>query len=295
MFRRILKYIRPLGSRELLNWVPDEIYLKLVYRAYIGEKLDLEHPQSYNEKLQWLKLFYRRPELTSYVDKYKVREFVIKKIGEEYLIPLLDVYNSTDEIEWDNLPDKFVLKCNHGSGTNIVCDDFTKFDKDKSQMKLNKWLKKNWYWYGREWPYKNIETKIICEQFLETEDGKLPTDYKFMCFNGKAKMIQVFTDRLSNKRKDFYTLDWTKTDIVQGSPNSDIKVPKPDNLSLMIELAETLSQGLPFVRVDFYEVQGKIYFGELTFYPGSGFIPFANKYHDKMFGDYIRLPKPVKS
>lgn len=288
--RNPLKLIRRIGDRGYLNWIPDEIYLKMVYFGETGLKLNLDNPRRYNEKLQWLKLNDRRKEYNIFVDKYLVRSYISETIGEQYLIPIYGVYNTPDEIMWDKLPNKFVLKCTHGSGSNIICTNKEKLNIEEAIYNLNRWMGKSWYWFGREWPYKDINPRIICEQFLETSNGKLPTDYKVMCFNGVPKLIQVHIDRFqSTYTNDFYTVDWKKTSISQGVPNSNFEVPKPKNLELMLDISKFLSKGTFFVRIDFYELEGKLFFGEMTFYPTSGFTNFKNDEDDYKIGSWINL------
>ena len=181
--------ILPAGQNGLLKFIPDDIYLKMVFRAEMGYKLDLKYPKTYNEKLQWIKLYDRKPEYTLYADKYRVREYIEKILGKEYLIPLIGVYLSASEIPWQELPDRFVLKCNHASGTNIICTDKSKLDEIEASKRLDSWLKHNAFWGGREWCYKDIKPCIICEEFMDSGNGSTPDDYKIMCFNGTPKLI----------------------------------------------------------------------------------------------------------
>lgn len=275
--------------------LPDIIYLKMRYRYHTGKKLNLKEPRTFNEKLQWLKLYDRKPEYSIYVDKYAVRSFIAETIGEEYLIPLIGVYNCVEDIDWDSLPKKFVLKCTHGSGANIICTDKDKFDIEKAKKKLKKWMNKNWYWYGREWPYKDVVPRIIiiCEQYL-TDSGDVPddykVDYKVLCFNGKAKLIEVHIDRYGDHRQDFYDTNWNKTKISQDPPKSDLVYSKPDKLEEMIILSEKLAAEMIHVRIDWYIIKDKLYFGEITFFDGSGFVPFEDYNDDLLLGSWIKLP-----
>lgn len=281
------KLIRTLGAYGVFNWLSDKYYLKLVFWGETGNKLDLNSPITYNEKIQWLKLFDRKPEYITYVDKYAVREYIKKTIGEQYLIPLIGLYESVQEIKWDALPNKFVMKCTHGSGSNIICSDKEELNIDDSVKKLNKWMKKSWYWFGREWPYKNVKPRIICEQYLANNI----TDYKFMCFNGEPKLIQVHCNRnKENHSIDFYDITWKKTEIRRIKSTNDELIAPPQNLNKMIEIAKLLSVNEIHVRVDLYEVSGKIYFGEKTFYSASGYSSFAKEEYDKLLGSWIRLP-----
>lgn len=282
--RRFL--IRGLGTRGVLNFVPDKAYLRLVYWCETGKALRLDPPVTYNEKLQWLKLHDRREEQTICVDKYSVRSYIRDTIGDEYLVPLLGVYHAVEEIDWDALPSRFVLKCTHGSHCNIVCGDKSKLDVLDAQRKLKRWLKRNWYWYGREWPYKNVKPRIIREEYL----GDNITDYKFMCFGGEPKIVQVHRNRGTKQHTtDFYDTNWEKTEIRRKRGTSEEKIPRPVNLRRMIDIARELSRGEIHVRVDLYEVDGKVYFGEKTYYSASGFAPFAEDYHDERLGDWIEL------
>ena len=284
------KMLLPAGRNGLLNFVPDKIYLKAVFRAETGYALDLEHPKTYNEKLQWIKLYDRKPEYTMYADKYRVREYISEVLGEEYLVPLIGVYDNADEIDWDDLPGKFVLKCNHASGTNIICRDKSKLDRDEAAKKLNRWLKTNAFWPGREWCYKNIEPKIICEQLIETPDGNTPDDYKFMCFNGEPKLIQLHHDRFGSHTLDYYTPEWEKTTLKRVDEDvSEYAAPRPEGLDKMLEFAALLSKKMYFARIDFYNVGQQIYFGEITLYPTSGFSTFADRSDDLRLGRWIHL------
>jgi len=281
--------IRIMGDKRLLNWIPDDLYLKIIYRAETGKRLDLKHPKTYNEKLQWLKLYDRRPEYTMMVDKYEVRKYVAEKIGEEYLIPLIGVYDSVDEIPWEGLPDKFVLKCTHGSGSNIICLDKKRLDIEEAKKKLGKWMKKNWYWFGREWAYKKIVPRIICEEYL-TENGKAPDDYKFMCFNGVPRVIQVHRDRYGNHTQDYYDIGWKRINMTNNKvPISNSELPKPENFDEMVDISRKLSRDTLYSRIDLYNIIGRIFFGEITLYPTSGFTLLEPEEFEVMFGDWISL------
>lgn len=283
------KLIKPLGARGYLNWMSDEIYLKLTFQGSLSKRLNLENPKSFNEKLQWLKLNDRKPEYSKYVDKYEVRKHIAEAIGEEYLIPLVGVYDSVDKIDWKSLPNKFVLKCTHGSSSNIICTDKDKLDIEDAKIKLKKWMKKNWYWFGREWPYKNVKPRIVCENFISDKDIT-PDDYKVLCFNGKVKLVEVHIDRYGNHKQDFYDEKWNKTTISQDSTISDFVYEKPRQFENMIQLSEKLSIDIYQVRIDWFIVQDKLYFGEITFFDGSGFVPFDKEEYDYLLGGWIKLP-----
>ena len=271
--------------------LPDEIYIKAKYRYHLGKRLDLTNPKSFNEKIQWLKIHDRRPEYTNYVDKYAVRKYVSETIGEKYLIPLLGVYDDVKAIDWSKLPDKFVLKCTHGSGCNIICADKSKLDIAACKKKLQMWMKRNWYWYGREWPYKNVKPRIICEKYMVDESGNQLKDYKIFCFHGEPKIIQVDYDRFTNHKRNLYDTQWNYINASIHFPSDPtVKIKKPDKLEDMLQLAKTLAKDYPHVRVDFYYTDGNIYFGELTFYHGSGIEKFQPEEFGELMGSWIKLP-----
>lgn len=300
MFKKIIKVLKNpklaviyiLGFK-MFKAIPDAKYLQLKYRLIMGRKLDLKNPKTFNEKLQWLKLNDRRPEYTMLVDKYEVRQHIKETIGEEYLIPLIGVYNNFDEIDFDVLPNEFVLKPNHTSGDVFICRDKSKINYRELKSEVDKWLQREYYWLHREWPYKNVQPKIVCEKYMVDESGIDLKDYKFMCFNGEVRCSFVGLNRQSETglNIDFYDLEWELMPFERHYPNSGIKLEKPKNYEKMIRLAELLSSELPFVRVDFYEINGRMYFGELTFYPGSGFEGFTPESYDELLGSWINLKK----
>ena len=279
---------------RLSRLIPDKLYLQLLYRRLFNKKLDLRNPKSYNEKLQWLKLYDRRPEYSIMVDKYAVKKYVAKIIGERYIIPTLGVWDKTEDIEWDKLPNQFVLKCTHDSGGIVICKDKTILDKDRVCEVLRRCLKRNYFWAGREWPYKNVPPRIIAEKYMEdTKVSDLP-DYKFFCFDGVVKALFIGTERGSGDVKfDYYDADFNHLDLIQEHPMSGRVLPKPEHFELMKELACKLSKGIPHVRVDFYNINGSVYFGEMTFYHHGGVIPFHPESWDYTFGSWIVLP-PIK-
>ncbi len=285
------KLLLPAGANGLLNFIPDQTYLKAVFKAETGYKLDLNHPQTYNEKLQWLKLYDRKPEYTMYADKYRVREYIARTIGEQYLIPLVGIYKTANEIPWDKLPNRFVLKCNHASGTNIICKNKDNLDIASAEKQLNAWLKRNAFWGAREWCYKNIEPCIVCEEFIETEDGNTPDDYKFMCFNGIPRFIQLHHDRYGEHTLDYYTPEWDKANLQRIDANTSAKdKEKPDKLEEMLAIARRLSENMYYARIDLFYVNGNIYFGEITLYPTGGLSTFTRYEDDLLLGSYIKLP-----
>ncbi len=272
--------------------IPDKLWLKLMYRRIMGSSLNISYPQTFNEKLQWLKLYDRNSEYTLMVDKYAVKDYVAEKIGEHYLIPTLGVWESFDEINFDNLPNQFVLKCTHDSGGIFICKDKCSFDMRLAEQKLSRNLKINYFWGTREWPYKNVEPRIIAEKYMENLSGEDLVDYKLMCFNGEPKCIFVCENRSSKENFTItvYDTDWNIMPFGRKYPKREQPGEKPSTYKEMVELAKKLSENIPFVRVDFYEVQGKIYFGEMTFYPGAGFEKFNPSEWDKKLGDWLVLP-----
>lgn len=273
---------------------PDKLFLKLKFVLCMGQKLDLKCPKTFNQKLQWLKLNNRKPQYTQMVDKYAVKEYVASIIGMEYIIPTLGVWNSVDEIDWDILPDQFVLKTTHGGGgcDVIICKDKKNFDKETAKRKLYKSLKSDIYWNFREWPYKNVPKRIIAEKFM-TNNGKDLEDYKIHCFNGEPKFILVCANRYGKDAMidDFYSTEWKLMDVRRpGHPRSDKASTTPVLLKQMLELSRILSKDIPFLRVDFYIINNQIYFGELTFFPASGMSNFEPKEWDYKFGEMIQLP-----
>lgn len=289
-FKNPRKLIRVLGGRGFFNWLPDRPYLKLVYWGETGNRLNLNNPTAFNEKIQWLKLYDRKLEYSKFVDKYEVRAYVEEKIGEDYLIPLIGIYNNIEEIDWCHLPDQFVLKCTHGSHCNIICTNKANLNITEINNKLQKWLKHNWYWFGREWPYKNITGKIICEQFLG-ELNDLPNDYKIMCFNGEPQIVQIHRKNLSGQHLiDFYSMEGNQLPFrKKGFANSDVKFIDIESLKEMFDLARRLSEGTKYIRTDFYFVRNKIYFGELTLYDSSGLIDFEPKWSNYFLGEKLNF------
>lgn len=277
---------------KVKHMIPDKTYLKLQYKYHLGKKLNLGNPETFNEKLQWLKLNDRKPEYTMYVDKYAVREHIKNSIGEEYLIPLIGVYDSVEDIDWDRLPNRFVLKCTHGSQCNIICSQKSTLDIEDSKRKLKNWMKKNWYWYGREWPYKNVKPRIICEDYLVQDDGDELRDYRFFCFNGEPKFIAVDFSITNKKktRRNLYDLNWNRIDAEISYPKeNNYIVEKPQKLKKMVELSKKLASNLRHARIDFYYIEGKIFFGEITLYHQSGYGKIRPAEFDKKMGEWLKL------
>lgn len=268
----------------------DEKYVKFIYKWCFKKNIDLDHPRTFSEKLQWIKLYDHNELYTRIVDKYAVKEYIASLIGEEYIIPTIGVWNSFDEIDFNVLPDAFVLKCTHDSGGLVICKDKSKLDIKKARKKIVKSLKRNFYLLGREWPYKDVKPQIIAEPYISDSNGEL-NDYKFFCFNGQPKMLFIASDRGIDTRFDFFDMDFNHLPFEQGHPNSAKSLKKPDGFDQMKELSMKLSKGFPEVRVDFYNVDGKIYFGELTLFHFSGFVPFEPEEWDRKLGEWIELPQ----
>lgn len=278
----------------LMNSLPDKLYLKLLFRRRMGKNLDLKNPKTMNEKLQWLKLYDRKPQYIQLVDKYLVRNYIAEQLGEQYLIPLLGVWNDPDEIDFSILPSKFVLKCNHNSGLGLcICTDKSKLDIKKVKAELKKGIEEDYYLRGREWPYKNVPRKIIAEKFMSLSGNTDLVDYKVHNFNGKPKMILVCSQRFTEEglHEDFYSPEWEKLEVKRPEyPTSKIDIKAPQKLEEMLFLSEKLSKGFPFMRTDFYEIDGKLYFGEITLYPASGLSKFDPEEWDYKLGSWITLP-----
>lgn len=270
--------------------LPDKLYLKLMYRLCMRKRLNLENPKTYNEKLQWLKLYDRKSEYTMMVDKYEVRKYIADTIGKEYLIPSLGVWDKFEDIDFEQLPDQFVLKPNHTSGDVYICKDKSKIDYKELEKEVNAWMKKEYFWYQREWQYKNIKPRIICEKYMVDESGTELKDYKYFCFNGEPKAMFVATDRGIDTRFDFYDIQFNHLPFMQHYKNATKKINKPKGFDEMVVLSKKLSKEFPHVRVDFYDVNGEIYFGELTFYHFSGFEKFEPEEYDYLFGSWLDLP-----
>ena len=281
---------------KLVSLIPDKIYLKMRYKSHTGKKLNLKSPKRFNEKLQWLKLYNRCPEYTVMVDKVAVKDYVASLIGEEYVIKTLGVWDNPDDIDFSALPDKFVIKCNHNSGRGMyICRDKSKMDVEKVKRELKDGLGQDYYACDREWPYKNVPRKIIAEEFLDDGTGRDLNDYKVFNFNGEPRIIQVDFDRFSGHKKNLYTTDWQLCDFSFNYPaHPEIEIPRPETLSEMLRLSKILAKDMPYVRTDFYSVKGKLYFGEITFFPASGYGKFSPDEYDFKLGELITLPKKKK-
>lgn len=295
---KIIKYIKNprlimvyMASKGVLKWLPDENYIKLLYKANFGYELDLETPITFNEKLQWLKINNRKVEYIKMVDKFLVKKYVSDKIGKQYVIPTLGVWDNFEDIDFNKLPNRFVLKCTHDSGGLVICKDKKRLNIDKISQKLRQSLKREYFSWGREWPYKDVKPRIIAEEYIAC-DGHELQDYKIHCFNGVPKIILVCSERYSKNglKEDFFDTEWNHLDLKRPKyPNSSITPKKPMNLNLMLELATVLAEDIPFSRIDFYEVSGRVLFGEITFFPASGFEKFNSNEWDTRLGSWISI------
>lgn len=277
-------------------YLSDKLYLKLLFRHNVGYKLNLDNPKTYNEKLQWLKLNDIHPEYTRMVDKVEAKEYVASIIGEKYIIPTLGVYNHVDDIDFDKLPQQFVLKCTHDSGGIIVCKDKSQLNIEQAKSKLKKGWRQNYFKYNREYPYCDVKPRIIAEVYMEDESGYELKDYKFFCFNGEPLFFKIDFDRQKNHRANYYDLEMNIQEFGEKNfpPNPSIKFLKPANFDKMISIARQLALNIPFVRIDLYNVNGNIYFGEITFFPASGMGKFTPEEWDYKLGEMIKLPQQIK-
>lgn len=304
MKRKYLKYIfKPrvvltVFLERISFLIPDKLYLQMMFFLSTGKKLNLKHPVTFNEKLQWLKLYNRRPEYTIMVDKVLGKEYVAKKLGDQYIIPTLGIWDDPDDIDFDTLPDQFVMKCNHNSGLGMcICKDKSKLDFEKVRSELRRGLKQNYFLHGREWPYKHVPRRILAEKFMVDESGSELKDYKFFCFHGEPRLCQVVSDRWTEEKIDFYDMDWNRIIGLIGliglsydETNSKMDIPCPYSFSNMKRMAKILAKDIPFSRIDFYEINQKPYFGEITFFPASGFGEFRPKEWNDRLGKLIKLP-----
>ena len=275
---------------KLLSCLSDELFAKLNYKENTGETLNLDNPETFNEKLWWLKLNNRDPLLTVCSDKYKVRDYIREKGLAHILTKLYGVYDNADDIDFGKLPDRAFIKTNHRSGANIIWDRNNPFDHNKFRKRFNKALKSNYYWQSREWNYKNIEPKLLVEEMLEDKENKSLIDYKFLCFDGVPHYCWVDIGRFSDHRRNVYDIDWKLQNFRVKLKNTDFDIEKPANFAEMIRIATELSKGFSHIRVDLYNVNGKIYFGELTFTNGNGFDPIYPEEFDIHLGNLWNLP-----
>lgn len=282
--------------RKTLSILPDKWYLDLQFYKNFHRLPDWKNPKTFNEKLQWLKLYDRNPEYVKLVDKYAVKEFVAERIGAEHVIPTLGVWERAEDIEWDSLPRQFVLKTTHGGGNNgvVVCTNKDTFDKEAAVKKLSEGLKHDSAAYGREWPYRFVPRRIIAEQYIEPkpEDKDLP-DYKWFCFDGEPKYCQVIQNRSTNETIDFFDTEWNHQDFIGLNPAAGpaaVTPARPANLETQIRIARELSKTLPFSRIDLYDTGNNTFFGEVTFFPNSGYGRFRPEQYDELLGELLKLP-----
>lgn len=296
IFKKILKYIKEpwriivfLNAYKIGRIFSDRFVITCQYRTRVGKRVNLKSPKTFNEKLQWLKLHNRKPIYTTMVDKYEVKRFVAEQIGEAYIIPTLGVWERFEDIDFSKLPDQFVLKCTHDSGGLVICKNKAELDIGAAEKKIKQCLKRNYFYYSREWPYKGVKPRIIAEQYMVDDSGYELKDYKVLCFSGEPELIQIHRGRFGDHTQDFYDINWDKLDITQGLPLSDVTLEKPVFLEEMLSLSRALSAGIPHLRVDWYYVDSQLYFGELTFFDASGFDLFEPDEVNEKLGNLIHI------
>ena len=275
-----------------MHFLPDEIVLKRLFKIYMGYSLNLEDPVTFNEKLQWLKLYDRKEIYTRMVDKNEAKKYVADIISDRYIIPTIGVYDNFDDIDFNELPNQFVLKCTHDSGGLVICKDKKYFDRKAARKKINRCLRRNFYYSFREWPYKNVKPRIIIEKYMEDKDSKTMRDYKFFCFNGKPEIMYLSEGLENHKtaRMSFYDMNMKLIDCRRSDYELlDYTPKKPKNFEKMKKLSAVLSKNIPHLRVDWYEINGELYFGELTFSTRGGMVPFADVEWDRKLGELINL------
>ncbi len=295
--KKFVKYIIDPDSRFAIDIergrydkMSDEEFLKKAFKVHMGYELDLENPRTFNEKLQWLKLYDRKPVYTKMADKYEVKDYLKPIMGKEHIIPLIGAWEHFEDIDVDSLPNQFVLKTNCGSGNVFVCRDKQKFD-FASAKKIESALKRNYFFNSREWPYKDIKPLIFAEQYMQDGETKNLNVYKIFCFDGRPEIIQTIqNDKTKDETIDYFDTNWNKLLLKQNFPNSEAPLKKPETLGTMLDLASKCSKGFPFLRVDLYEINKRVYFSEFTFYSDSGFAAFNPPEWDRILGDKIVLP-----
>lgn len=291
----IKKVFWKLDSYGWTKLLGDELFLKIVYKIRLDKKLNLKAPKTFNEKLQWLKLHDRNPLYTDLADKYNVKPIISELIGKEHIIETLAVYDSFDSINFDELPNQFVLKCTHDSGGLVICRDKNRLDYEKAKLKLDQCMKRNYFYHGREWPYKNIVPRIIAEKYMEDNSDKSLKDYKFYCFNNKPELLYISQGLENHKTAhiSFFDLNGNRMPFKRTDFQGFDEDPKmPCDMNAMIDLAGKIAEyvNCPFLRVDLYEINGQIYFSKVTFHPCSGFMPFEPYEWDLRLGKMIKLP-----
>ena len=283
--------IKEIGKKVVAR-VPTKLWLSYMFKRRFGRGIDWKNPKTFNEKLQWLKVYDKNPLYTTLVDKYEVKKYIADTIGEEYVIPTLGVWDRFDDIDFDTLPDQFVLKCTHDSGGLVIVRDKSKFDKEAARKKFKIAMNRNPYAVTREWPYKNVKRRIIAETYMKDAMADVLPVYKVFTFGGKPTLIQAIqNDKTDKETIDYYDIEWNLLELKQNFPNSESPLPRPKNLDKMMRLAEKLAVVPTFLRVDFYEINGEIYFSEFTFFSDSGMKKFYPEKWDLELGDLIQLPK----
>lgn len=303
-FKKLFSYL--INPKKCVNYIKyrrlhsdygrnlsDEQYIKEIFKLELGRDLDLTEPKTFNEKMQWLKLYDRKPEYTIMVDKYLSKQYVADRIGDEYVVPLYGVWDKFDDIDFDTLPEQFVLKTTHDCGGVVICRDKSKFDKEVAGKKIKKSLANNYYWHVREWPYKDVVPRVIAEKYMQDGDSQCLPVYKFLCFGGRAAIVQTIqNDKMPNETIDYFDRDWNLLDLRQNYPNSKTPLKKPENFEEMLNIADRLAKEREsFLRVDLYHINGKIYFSEFTFFSDAGMAKFNPSDWDYTFGSWIKLPE----
>lgn len=283
------------ARRGWLNALSDQAYLSIMYRAKLGKKLNLKTPKTFNEKMQWMKLYHRDPIYSSMVDKYEVKQIVATKIGAEHIVPVVGgPWQSVDEIDFDSLPDQFVVKTTHDCGGVRICKDKKSFDRNSAAAFLNRHMQRNYYLTCREWPYKNIVPRLFAEAYISDQTNPVLPVYKIFCFEGQPRVVQAIrNDKQKDETIDYFDTQWNKLDLRQNFPNSPVLPDRPENLDTMLDIARKLSQGHAFIRIDLYEANGCVYFSEYTFYSDAGFAEFHPDHWDETLGSWINLPESI--
>lgn len=294
--KKIIKYLKKpsllflfLASKGFFKKMDDEKYLKICYKIKTGKELNLDNPINFNEKIQWLKINDRNNEYKYMVDKILAKKYVSNEIGEKYIIPTIGVYKKFDDIDFNTLPNEFIIKPTHTSGNTYICLDKNKINYKKLKHIINKWLKRDYYYLNREYPYKDLEKKIIIEKYMIDQNSDELNDYKFFCFNGNPKILLICSNRRHNLEETWMDMEGNIIDVTEGNHKNNLSLKPPKNFNKMKELAKILSKNIEFLRVDFYEVNEQIYFGELTFYPAGGYESFSKEEFNIKLGQMIKL------
>ena len=286
------RFVNRLERQGRFDRFSDELYIKIMYFGNFGKWINLKKPKEFNEKIQWLKLHQRNPEYTDMVDKYAVKQYVTDRVGKQYVIPTYGVWDSVDAIDFDALPEQFVLKTTHDCGGVVICKNRSKLDIAAAKEKLRRHMGRNYYLHGREWPYKNVKPRILAEAYMQDGENLVLPVYKVFNFGGEPKIIQAIqNDKTKDETIDYFDADWNLLDLRQNFPNSAVPLEKPQQLEQMLQLSKKLSQGFPFIRTDWYVINGELYFSEYTFFSDSGLARFEPKDWDEKLGSWIRLPE----